>query len=432
MKSFFKVLVVFILTIEAKVLLKRKQPKIIAITGSVGKTSTKDAIYTILKNYKSTRKSEKSFNSELGVPLTVLGLPNAWNNPFKWFKNIIDGAITAFFTRQYPEILILEMGVDRPGDMNRLTSWLKLDVVVLTRLPVVPVHVEFFESPRAVIEEKMTLVRALKSDGIFIYNNDDEIVRREASTVIQQSLGFSRYSESHVSVKGDEIIYENSVPIGMKFFVHHFNDKGDVEVRGSVGIQHAYNYAAAIATASVFDITLNGSLKALDGHMPPPGRMKLIPGLKNTLIIDDTYNSSPVAAERALQTLKELEGARRKVAVLGDMFELGRHSSEEHEKLGKKVAQCADFLITIGVRSRKIAEGALEHGMSEKKILQYDDILRAANELQQLMKKGDYILVKASQSIRAEKLVEEIMAEPQKAEYLLVRQDEMWRNKPIG
>ena len=122
MKNLFKQCVVAILTFEAKWLLKRKQPKIIAITGSVGKTSTKDAIYTVLKNHVHTRKSEKSFNSDIGVPLTVLGLRNGWNNPFLWIKNIIDGALHVFFAKGYPDVLILETGVDRKGDMQKLTA----------------------------------------------------------------------------------------------------------------------------------------------------------------------------------------------------------------------------------------------------------------------------------------------------------------------
>ena len=141
MKEIFKKFVVAALTFEAQVLLKRTRPKIVAITGSVGKTSTKDAVYAVLKEHVHARKSEKSFNSDIGVALTVLGLSNGWNNPFLWVKNIFDGALHALFQSNYPKVLILEMGVDRKGDMKRLTQWIKPDVVVVTRLPDVPVHV---------------------------------------------------------------------------------------------------------------------------------------------------------------------------------------------------------------------------------------------------------------------------------------------------
>ena len=143
MRSIFKSLIVNILTFEAKLLLRRAKPKIIAVTGNVGKTSTKDAIYEVLRNHVHARKSEKSFNSELGVPLSVLGLDNAWSNPLLWIKNLVDGLILALFPANYPKFLVLEMGVDRPGDMKALTDWITPDVVVITRLPEVPVHVEY-------------------------------------------------------------------------------------------------------------------------------------------------------------------------------------------------------------------------------------------------------------------------------------------------
>ena len=176
MKSFFKSIVVSILTFEAHLLLRLAKPKIIAVTGSVGKTSTKDAVYHAIKNTTSARKSEKSYNSDIGVPLSILGLDNAWQNPILWIKNIGNGLLHALFPFHYPKVLVLEMGVDRPGDMKRLTSWIKPDIVVLTRLPDVPVHVEYFSSPEEVVAEKLILVDALATDGVLVYNNDDEKV----------------------------------------------------------------------------------------------------------------------------------------------------------------------------------------------------------------------------------------------------------------
>jgi UDP-N-acetylmuramoyl-tripeptide--D-alanyl-D-alanine ligase len=157
--------------------------------------------------------------------------------------------------------------------------------------------------------------------------------------------------------------------------------------------------------------------------------MRVIPGIKATCILDDTYNSSPTAVEGALQTLKELRGFNRKIAVLGDMLELGQFSTREHERIGEVAAGAVDMLITIGVRSRKTAEGALEHGLSEKQIFQYEDSAAAGKELQQLIKPGDVILVKGSQGVRAERVVEEIMAEPERAGELLVRQDAAWKRR---
>src|SRR3990167_8511888 len=158
MKNLFKKAVVYVITLEARAILRKYKPKIVAVTGSVGKTSTKDAIYAVLQKGAHVRKSEKSFNSEVGLPLTILGAPNAWSNPLRWLQNIIDGLFMLVFNAQYPEWLILEVGADRPGDITSLSKWLPVDIAVITLLPEMPVHVEFFDSPEAVIEEKASLL----------------------------------------------------------------------------------------------------------------------------------------------------------------------------------------------------------------------------------------------------------------------------------
>lgn len=427
MKSLFKKVIVAIITFEARVLLMRTRPKIIGITGSVGKTSTKDAIYSVLKQKVRVRKSEKSFNSEIGVPLTILGLPNAWSNPFRWIKNIIDGAIVALFPGAYPDWLVLEIGVDRPGDIARITAWLTPDIVVLTRLPSVPVHVEYFASPEAVIAEKRQLVNALRPDGVLVFNNDDEEIVKIKDEVRQLSVGFSRYSLSPFTASADKIMYENGVPSGLEFTLTHGAEATLVSVVGSLGVQHAYGYAAAIAVGSLFNMSIQECAEALRAHATPPGRMRLIPGVKGSLIIDDTYNASPVALSAAIQTLKEVRTIGRKIAVFGDMMELGQYSAAEHEKAGHQVADVADILFTVGIRARGIAEGALAMGMQESKVFQYEDSQVAGKELEMMIEQDDVILVKGSQRIRAERVVEEIMAHPEDAKNLLVRQDSMWQ-----
>ncbi len=427
MKNFFKKIVITIITLEAKVLLSRHKPVIIAITGSVGKTSMKDAVYSIIKKHYSARKSDKSFNSDIGVPLTVLGLPNAWNNPMLWLKNIIDGFFIAFFSKEYPTYLILETGIDRPGDMQKLTTWLKPSIVVLTRFPEVPVHVEFFSTPEAVAEEKMQLVHSLHPEGVLVYNNDDQIIQSRLPEVRQKAVGYGRYLNSHFNASADEIIYHDDMPIGTAFTLEHIGETARVRVMGAIGLPFVYTYAGAMAVATQCGISLADATEALTSHIPPPGRMRILEGLKGSLIIDDTYNSSPAAAEQALATLKEIKHAKRKIAVLGDMLELGRFSAREHERLGELSADIVDTLFTVGVRARRIADAALANGLDEAAIFQYEDVAKAGKELQMYLQPGDVVLVKASQGIRAEKIVEEVMQEPERAAELLVRQDEAWQ-----
>lgn len=429
MKAAFKKIVVQILTAEAKLLLRRKNPTIVAVTGSVGKTSTKDAIYAAIKESVPARKSQKSYNSEIGAPLSILGLSTGWDNPVRWLWNLIDGGFTALFVKDYPAVLVLETGVDAPGDMDVLTSWLKPDVVVLTRLPDVPVHVEQFKTPQDVIDEKMKLVHNMKPSGVVIYNHDDPVIGKELKEVRQKCIGYGRFLPTEVNISKDQVFYKNDVPAGMSFVVVHNDEKMQVKIPGIVGLQHSYGCAAAVAVASHLGVPIKAATTGLAAHKTPPGRLRILPGIKGSTLIDDTYNSSPIAVEHAIETAATIKNVKRRIIVLGDMLELGKFSSEEHKRLGEKVADNFDVLLTIGVRARGFAEGALKNGMNESNIFQYEQTARAGRELQAMLQAGDLVLIKASQGIRAERIVEEVMLEPERAAELLVRQDLAWKGK---
>lgn len=427
MKSFFRSLVVSILTYQARLLLRRHKPTIVAITGSVGKTSTKDAIYVAIKDSVSARKSQKSFNSEIGVPLTILGLPTGWDSPFRWLWNIVDGAFTVLFTRSYPSVLVLETGVDSPGDMQQLVSWLKPHLVVLTRLPDVPVHVEQFDSPEAVVEEKMHLVHGMHSEGTLIYNHDDDIIKAQLPEVRQKTLGYGRYLPTDFKVAKDTIRYQDDIPNAITFTVNHGNETSNITLKGVVGAQHALGCAAALAVAQELGVSVTDAVSGLQSLQTPPGRLRVMPGIKGSVLIDDSYNSSPIALEHALETLSEIKYAKRRIAVLGDMLELGKYSPKEHRRLGERVGGTCDVLLTLGVRARGFAEAALANGLDDKTVFQYEDVARAGRELQAMLKPGDVVLIKASQGIRAERVVQEVMAQPEKARELLARQDRDWK-----
>ena len=176
MKDTIKKIVIFILTLEAKLVLRKYKPKIIAITGSVGKTTTKDAVYTALLPFTYVRKSAKSFNSDIGIPLAILGLPNAWSDAPKWLSNILAGLLLIIRKESYPKWLVLEIGADHPGEIERVMRWLHPDISVITRIGEVPVHVEHYRSVRDVAREKSFLARGVKKDGFLILNADDKDV----------------------------------------------------------------------------------------------------------------------------------------------------------------------------------------------------------------------------------------------------------------
>ncbi|MFA6446191.1 MAG: cyanophycin synthetase, partial [Candidatus Paceibacterota bacterium] len=198
-----------------------------------------------------------------------------------------------------------------------------------------------------------------------------------------------------------------------------------VSIHGALGKQQIYPALFAFAVGISRGINMVTIGDRLLSHKTPNGRMHLVPGIKKTMIIDDTYNASPVAVDEALLTLGELKVKGRRIAVLGDMMELGKHSVEMHREIGVRVSKSADLLIAVGIRARGIADSALDI-IGDEKVLTYDSGVEVLSDLQNLLKEGDIVLVKGSQSMRMERIVKGIMAEPEKAGELLVRQEEEW------
>jgi UDP-N-acetylmuramoyl-tripeptide--D-alanyl-D-alanine ligase len=429
MKNLFKNTVISILTWESKAVLRKYQPKVIAITGTVGKTSTKDAIYTALSKSLSVRKTKKSQNSEIGIPLTILGCANPASNIFGWFDVMLEGLKLILMPSHYPEWLVLEVGADHPGDIKNVTKWIKPDVAVVTKLSKVPVHVEFFSSVEQVVEEKSYLVRALKPDGIAVLNSDDEDVIKFSELTKGKVLFFGTGDKADVSAENYEVFYsEDGAPEGIKFDIYDKvrDERFPVPLKGTLGEHLVYPVLAALTVAEAIGEEVTVAAKSLRSHEATPGRMRIIEGVEGSTVIDDSYNSSPVALEEALRTLSTLNNGRR-IAVLGDMLELGKYSIDEHKKAGKLAEQHADILVTVGPRSQFVAESARQSGMTH--VYEFDDSRKAGKFLRDFVQLGDVVLVKASQGIRAERVVEALMSHPEDKEKLLVRQDEEWKQR---
>lgn len=426
LKELFRQVIVFLLTLEAKLVLRKHRPKIIAVTGSVGKTSAKDAIYTALSKSFFVRRSEKSFNGDIGVPLTVLGVRNGWSNVFQWIRNLIDGISLLILTTPYPKWLIVEVGADRPGDITKSLSWLKPDVVVATRFPEISVHVEFYASPEDVIKEELAPVGWLQSGGIFVFNEDDERAEGAptASGVTRLSFGFGE--GANLKAENLRATSEGGMPSGISFDITYGDEKVMVSIPNVAGRSHVYSVLAGIAVALSVGVSLEEATGAFQKHETPAGRMRLIKGMRDSVIIDDTYNASPAAMEEALIALGDIPRTGRRIAVLADMLELGGFSVIEHNRIGALVAESADILVTVGVRTKGIAEGARSSGMAENMIIECERGSDASTELLSLIQSGDVILVKGSQSMRMERVVKSLMQEPEKAKDLLVRQDAEW------
>lgn len=430
MKNFFKTIIVRILFWEAQRVLEKYKPIVIAVTGSVGKTSTKDALFMALSPFFHVRRSEKSFNSETGVPLSILGKPNGWNNPFAWAETIIEGLFLVFFKHTYPEMLVLEVGADKPNDIKTISKWLAPHVVVITRFPDIPAHIEFFNSVEHVIEEKTSLAKALREDGFLVLNNDDEKVKALASELKVKTMTYGLGEGAMMRAENITYHYKTedyiSVPDGLSYVVN-FKDETHQVLMKILGEQHIYSALAALSVVSHFKKDITESIKALEAYKTPPGRLSLLAGINKGIIIDDTYNSSPVAALAALTVLKNLKVTGKKIAVLGDMLELGKHTQEAHKEVGKACAEACDFLITVGIRAKTISETAFGFGLRKEHCVHFSTAEEAGEYIKGILFPGDVILFKASQGIRLERAVERVLLNPEEKAKVLVRQEREWQ-----
>jgi UDP-N-acetylmuramyl pentapeptide synthase len=423
MKKLLKFITAPILGFFARAVVRRYVPRIVMVTGSVGKTSTKDAVAAVLGTRFFIRKSEKSFNSEFGVPFTILGVENPWKNPFAWISIMKSAFALLVLPNHYPNMLVLEVGADKPGDLARILRIATPDVVVVTRLPEIPVHVEAYASPEAVREEEFSPALVLAAAAPLIVPADDSYALDRALRMPARVISYGVADDAMVRIS-DISFYENEGKVaGMTAKVSMNNEQGNCMVKGSVGKTQLLPVAAALATAHALGISLSEALKALESYEPPRGRGCLFVGKNDSIVIDDSYNASPAAVEEALATLKAFPHAARRIAVLGDMLELGRYSSMEHQRISALANDSADVIAAVGIRARAFAASP-----KSAEVLLFDNARTAALALADFVRAGDVILVKGSQSIRTERIVKALLADPSDVTKL-VRQEKEWKRK---
>lgn len=422
----------FILRLLSKAVLRKYHPEVVGITGSVGKTSAKEAIFAVLAEKFRCRRNIKNYNNEIGLPLTILGMESGGRSVIKWLEIFWNGVLLLLKRdKQYPEILILEMGADHPGDISYLTNLAPCKVGVITA--VAQAHTEFFKTVSQVAKEKQIIVTHLSKDGTAILNADDEKVLAMAAKTEAETITFGFGDKAHVRAIEFNVIQEADkgviATMGVNFKIQYGGAVVPVFLPEVVGTQHVYAALVAAAVGLDFGLNLVEISERLHFYNPPPSRMRLLSGLNFSTLIDDSYNSSPLAAFLALRILSEIkvmEGGRR-IAVLGDMLELGSYTSEAHQEVGAKAAELGiDLLMAVGERAKIVAEAARVRGMAEEKIKEFIDSESAGRFLQESLHAGDLILIKGSQGVRMEKIVVVLMAEPTRAGELVCRQDATW------
>ena len=427
------IIIARILLLISRLVIRRYQPKIIGITGSVGKTSAKEAICAVLTSRFRVRHSVKSYNNEIGVPLTIIGCESANRSMLGWLKIFFFGMKLGFFKdKNYPEMLVLEMGADRPGDIASLISLAPSDIGVLTAIA--PTHLEKFLTMENVAAEKRLIVTRLRRGGVAIINADDELTSK--TEVPGGVTAFSYGFKEGAKVRGSDLIISNdlvsgkAVVRGLSFKISYAGSSVPILLRGVVGKPSTMAALAACAVGLHYGMNLIDIGRALQDVIWPPGRLRLIQGINNTLIIDDSYNSSPRAALTAIETFISvpLAGSARRCVVLGDMLELGDYSEAGHIEVGQRLTEGGvDVIITVGERARAICRAARLGGFDPASLYCFSETSEAVKFLRDFLRSDDAVLVKGSQAMRLERVVKEIMLEPERAPELLVRQGSEWQ-----
>jgi UDP-N-acetylmuramyl pentapeptide synthase len=416
MKQVAKSLIIRQLNRRVRKLIKLKKITIIEVTGTVGKTSTKMAIGQVLSVAKKVSFTEDSYNTDIGIPLSLFGIKapaQLWNlNSWRKILASIDEQIN-----DYPyDTVVLELAEDEPAMMAKVQKILPPDITVITE--VTPAHMERMGDINTLLHNAWKIAALGKQ---IFYNADSESLRKKAYKTRTTGFGLR-----HGNIKFADISRNKQGLICAKLRIGKQAKKINTKM---LGTQNLYSLLAAAAVADYLDVPFADICVGLEKIKPVRGRMNLLPAINDASLIDDSYNSSPDAAIAALNTLAEFRG--RKIAVLGNMNELGEHSGPEHERVGKYAADKIDLLIVIGPHAQKYTGPTAEQaGLESEKIKRFRTPYEAGHYLKSILQKNDTVLVKGSQNGVYSEEVSRLILDPQldPAE-VLVRQSKDWRRK---
>jgi len=355
---------------------RKYRTPVVALTGSNGKTTTKEMISACLETTFPLLKTMGNLNNLVGLPQTLLNLT------------------------EKERVVVLEMGMNVPGEIRRLTEIAEPDVGLITNIQ--KVHIEGMGSIERLEEEKGELFRRMRQDGTILVNQDDPRVIHQAREFSGQRITFGIENPSDVMAK--EIQLRGAQ--GTSFTLILEGELVEI-VLPLLGRHFVPNALSAVAAASLFGIELKKIKEALEHFQPFPMRMEIVHLGGEKTLINDAYNANPQSMGLALETLSEVKGGGRAIAVLGDMLELGDFAEEAHQQMGQKVRELSiDLLLTVGEWAPVIAESAIRHGFPLERAKVVESHPEAISILKQWIQEGDWILVKGSRGMRMEKIVE--------------------------
>ncbi|MCB9823280.1 UDP-N-acetylmuramoyl-tripeptide--D-alanyl-D-alanine ligase [Candidatus Nomurabacteria bacterium] len=413
MKKYLKAIIVKLLWLQVDRLRRRHNPTVIAVAGSIGKTGTKTAIATVLSQDKKVRWQDGNYNDIVSVPLIFFGqaMPSLLN-PIGWIKVLVSNE-AQILGKYTPEIVVLEVGTDYDGNMDEFVARLHADYGVLTAISAE--HMANFESMDAVAKEELKIADMV--DEIII--NADQIDKQYIK-VIKDAITYGE-GDYDCSINPSKLTKDFYRPVS--FILNGKADAISIKTR-LIGRQNLPGLASAVILGEKLGLSNSDIKSGLEKVQPIAGRMQLLLGKKQSLLIDDSYNASPEAVIAALNTLYEIP-SRNRIAVLGQMNELGKFSESMHKKVGQECDPSKlELLVTIGDDANNyLADSAEKAGC---KVLRCPSPYHAADIVSSLLKKGSVVLIKGSQNGVFSEEVTKKLLQNKKDQQRLVRQSKAW------
>ena len=353
-------------------------PRVVAVTGSVGKTTTKDMISQVLSTKYKTLKTEGNLNNEIGLPLTVFKLDESY------------------------QAAVFEIGMSRAGEIGALAKIIKPDVGVITNIG--DSHIEHFEGRAGILNAKLEMIDHLSEDGRVILNGDDDLLKN-AEIPNRKKIFYGTGPSNDYRADGINI---NGL-IGVAATIKYYENEFRINIP-TPGAHMVYNALAAAAVGDILGIPADGIKNGLESARPSKMRMDIINAPRGVTVINDVYNASPASVRAGIEVLSGA-GARR-VCILGDMLELGEMGPGFHYDIGRYASLMQiDLIITAGDLSRETHRGAVENKNGNTEYVYFNNQDELLSEIRGLIREGDTVLVKASRGMGFEKTVAKLMAE---------------------
>lgn len=392
--------------------LKKYHPQIIAITGSIGKSSAKEACGAVLSQKFRVRATAQNYNTGIGVGLAILGVEHEpGRNLGRWLLVLWQGIrLIIWPAKKYPQMLILELAADHPGDIAYFMNFIKPNVGIVTSLS--PVHLKNFGKFSRIVSEKRLVVENLPTEGWALLNYDDDRVRAFGADLKARTVFYGIDENAKLEVRAqDTRVMIKDDNVGLYFKLIHAETVTPIFVKGVCGKQLIYSLLAGAAAGFCYGLTAIEIANGLGACQPMPGRFTCQPGPNNTHVIDDTYNAAPVSTCAALRSLQEFPLGKRRIAVLADMLELGSYSEKGHAEVGECAAKVGvDQLLTYGERAAFISQTAKASGLSAKKVRHFESPDELIDYLRASLQPADVVLVKGSHSMQMDRVVARLLA----------------------